>query len=340
MSIKLWNWDKKPRTMQRYLKRGDIFCFVYDDNRFCFGRIIEIRPKRFCVAEVFDYSSETPTIDEKTVETAGRVIPPININAYILFDCKTMGGDWRIIGHQDDYFAPDYNDLFIGWGLEDDWKKEDLCGNMTKASKEEYDNCLSHITITDYSVKELLKGFFGEKQVRKTVDDIRKAIGIVKYGLDEYLKAIEEVPDFDINALDKYEQNLLQTAIQNKKWDVAKDLIERGIDVNNQDEKKRTALHYLCARPNNVELIEAILKAGGDPNILDKENRSPLYELTAMQRNDLAENKYQAMKLLLDYGGDKTLPCRNGWSAEKVAEEIGDKNTIEILKRSSKDKKN
>ena len=29
MSIKLWNWDKKPRTMQRYLKRGDIFCFVY-----------------------------------------------------------------------------------------------------------------------------------------------------------------------------------------------------------------------------------------------------------------------------------------------------------------------
>ncbi len=40
------------------------------------------------------------------------------------------------------------------------------------------------------------------------------------------------------------------------------------------------------------------------------------------------------------YGGDKTLPCRNGWSAEKVAEEIRDKNTIEILKRSSKDKKN
>ena len=48
----------------------------------------------------------------------------------------------------------------------------------------------------------LCEGFFGEKQVRKTVDDIRKAIGIVKYGLDEYLKAIEEVPDFDINALD------------------------------------------------------------------------------------------------------------------------------------------
>ena len=125
--------------MQRYLKRGDIFCFVYDDNRYCFGRIIEIRPKRFCVAEIFDYTSETPVIDAKTIENATRVIPPVNINAYILFDCKSMGGDWRIIGHQEDYYAPDYDDLFIGWGLEGDWKKEDLRGNLTKTSKEEYD---------------------------------------------------------------------------------------------------------------------------------------------------------------------------------------------------------
>jgi hypothetical protein len=335
MSIELWNWDKKPRTMQRYLKRGDIFCFVYDDTRFCFGRIIEIRPKRFCVAEIFDYISENPVIDEQTIEKATRVIPPVNINVYILFDCKTMGGDWRIIGHQEDYSAPDYDELFIGWGLEGDWKKEDMRGNMTKASKEEYDKCLPHIPITDYTVKELLQGIYGERQTRKTVDDIRKAIGIGKYGLDEYLKAVDEVSDFDINALDKYNQNLLQVAIQNKKWDVARDLIRRGIDVNNQDDKGRTALHYMCARPNDVELVEEILKAGGDPNIRDKENRSPLYELTAMQRNDLKEVKYQAMRLLLDYGGDKTLPCRNGWSAVDVAEEIGDKNTIEILKQHS-----
>ena len=129
MSIKLWDWNKKPRTMQRYLKIGDIFCFVYDDNRFCFGRIIGIRPKRFCVAEIFDFSSETPVIDEKTIEKAGRIIPPVNINSYILFDCKSMGGDWRIIGHQEDYTAPDYDELFIGW----DWKatgKRKTCGGI------------------------------------------------------------------------------------------------------------------------------------------------------------------------------------------------------------------
>ena len=101
-------------------------------------------------------------------------------------------------------------------------------GNMTKASKEEYDKCFPHISITDFTVKELLKDFYGEKQVRKTVDDIRKTIGVVKYDLKEYLEVVDEVPDFDVNALDKYKRNLLQLAISEKKWDVAKDLIKRG----------------------------------------------------------------------------------------------------------------
>lgn len=236
MNISLRSWDEKPRTMLRYLKRGDIFCFVYDDNRYCFGRIIEIKPKRFCIAEILDYTSETPTIDENTIENAVRIIPPVNLYAYILFDCKTMGGDWRIIGHQEDYFAPDYDELFIGWGLEGDWKKEDLRGNMKKASKEEHDKSLPNISITDYTVKERLKDFYGKKQVRKTVDDIRKAIGIVKYGLKEYLEVVDEVADFDVNDLDKYKRNLLQLAILEKKWDVAKDLMKKYPPVRTADD--------------------------------------------------------------------------------------------------------
>lgn len=333
MAIKLRGWDEKPRTMQRYLKRGDIFCFVYDDNRYCFGRIIEIRPKRFCVAEIFDCISETPAIDEKTIENAVRIIPPVNINSYILFDCKSMGGDWRIIGHQEDYYAPDYDELFIGWGLEGDWKKEDMRGNMTKISKKEYDKCLPHIPITDQTVKELLKGFYGERQVGKTVDDIRKAIGVVKYGLKEYLEAVDEVPDFDLNDLDKYKRNLLQYAILNEKWDVAKDLINRGINVNNQDDKGGTALHYLCAKPKNVEMVEIVLKAGGDPNLQSQDKLTPLYEITSRMNNKYADERYQIIELLLDYGGDKTLPCRNGQTVENIAKIIGDRKTIELLEK-------
>ena len=333
MNIKLRSWDEKPRTMQRYLKRGDIFCFVYDDNRYCFGRIIEIKPKRFCVAEIFDYTSETPVIDAKTIENATRVIPPVNINAYILFDCKSMGGDWRIIGHQEDYYAPDYDDLFIGWGLEGDWKKEDLRGNLTKTSKEEYDKGLPNIPITDYTVKELLKGFYGERQVRKNVDDIRKAIGVVKYGLKEYLEAVNEVPDFDVNDLDKYKRNLLQLAILDEKWDVAKDLIKRGINVNNQDDKGRTALHYLVAKPKNAELVELVLKAGGDPNLQSQDMLSPLCEITSRMNNKYADERYQIIELLLNYGGDKTLPCRYGRTTEDVANLTGERKIIELLEK-------
>ncbi len=35
--IKIWGWEKKPRTMLRFLKSGDIFCFKYDDHTYCFG---------------------------------------------------------------------------------------------------------------------------------------------------------------------------------------------------------------------------------------------------------------------------------------------------------------
>ena len=32
--IKIWGWEKKPRTMLRYLKIGDIFCFQYDEHTY------------------------------------------------------------------------------------------------------------------------------------------------------------------------------------------------------------------------------------------------------------------------------------------------------------------
>ncbi|EBD8041094.1 phosphotriesterase, partial [Salmonella enterica] len=30
---KFWGWDKKSRTMLRFVKPGDIFCFKLDEDR-------------------------------------------------------------------------------------------------------------------------------------------------------------------------------------------------------------------------------------------------------------------------------------------------------------------
>ncbi|MCR5616443.1 MAG: hypothetical protein K6F45_09805 [Saccharofermentans sp.] len=80
-------------------------------------------------------------------------------------------------------------------------------------------------------------------------------------------------------------------------------------------------------------MVEAVLKAGGDPNLQSKEMLSPFYEIVSRPNNMYANERYQIIELLLDYGGDKTLTCRNGRTAEDVAKEIGDRKTIELLEK-------
>lgn len=64
MFVKIWGWDKKKRTMLRFIKPGDIFCFQYDQSKYCFGRIIS-KIMTGHVAEIFDYMSTDPIINER-----------------------------------------------------------------------------------------------------------------------------------------------------------------------------------------------------------------------------------------------------------------------------------
>jgi ankyrin repeat protein len=163
--------------------------------------------------------------------------------------------------------------------------------------------------------------------------DIRYAIGVVKYGFEEYQKAVKENPDFDINEKDMFKCTLLHNAVSMRKWDIAKDLIKRGIDVTPQDYRGCTVLHYLCDDMNtDVETVEAVLNAGGDPNIKSKDEMTPLYSIAGRNWNKNTESRYQILKLLMEYGGDKTLPCtKHGVSSEKAVEIIGDRKAIALL---------
>ena len=86
--IKIWGWEKKPRTMLRYIKFGDIFCFRYDHRTYRFGRVMA--KVIFHIVEIFDYTSEHPVITEEDILRAGRLLVT-PLDTYSLFDRKSEG---------------------------------------------------------------------------------------------------------------------------------------------------------------------------------------------------------------------------------------------------------
>jgi hypothetical protein len=88
-NFKIWGWEKKKRTMIRFIKPGDIFCFQFNETVCCFGRILT-RLKYGTIAEVFDYISNTPEITHADIAGSGRMFHPVNLDVYSLFDRKCI----------------------------------------------------------------------------------------------------------------------------------------------------------------------------------------------------------------------------------------------------------
>ena len=151
--IKLWSWEKKPRTMLRYLKIGDIFCFRYDDHTYRFGRIMARAIVH--IAEVFDYASDQPVISEEQVLSAGRLLVT-PLDTYSLFDRKSEG-EWRIIGRQEDYTLPeDAAEFWFSWGDYSAGRKSNPLDQTVSISKEEWTALPPLSPGGDYDVKSKL----------------------------------------------------------------------------------------------------------------------------------------------------------------------------------------
>lgn len=160
--------------------------------------------------------------------------------------------------------------------------------------------------------------------------NIRDCVNMDKYTYGDFLKIVNTIED--INDLSGYGRSLLHDAISSKKWDMASDLIDRGIDVNLQDEYGSTVLHYIADMPIDMDIAKKVLDAGGNPNIKDKNNQTAFYSLVGNMNDTYMENgiKYSLMELLLKYGADKTIKCPQD-NAMELAEIIEDERAIEIM---------
>lgn len=147
--IKIWGWEKKPRTMLRFLKIGDIFCFKYDDHTYRFGRIMA--RVIFHIVEILDYASDQPVITEEDVLSAGRLLVT-PLDTYSLFDRKSEG-EWRIIGHQEDYAPENAEDVWFSWGDRSDCRKSNVLDQTVFISEEEWKALPPLSPGGDYDVK-------------------------------------------------------------------------------------------------------------------------------------------------------------------------------------------
>ena len=109
--------------------------------------------------------------------------------------------------------------------------------------------------------------------------------------------------------------------------DVIKFLIKNGINVNAQDSRGNTVLHYISSGNSNCtdaqyEIAKLILDNGGDLNILNRDNMSALRLAISYSKDG-----YRLMRLFFNYKiSDMVLN-----DLEKTANVIGDKEITKLI---------
>ena len=107
-SLKFLGWDKKPKTLYRYIKEGDIFAFQIKTDLFGFGRILAKNPLGVS-AEIFDIFQLNPDDLFKNYDYDKLSILFITIlDAHSLFQAK-LDTEWRIIAKDTNYNNPYIN---------------------------------------------------------------------------------------------------------------------------------------------------------------------------------------------------------------------------------------
>ncbi|MCK0545919.1 immunity 26/phosphotriesterase HocA family protein [Pseudomonas syringae pv. aptata] len=131
MGVKYYSWAKKPKTLLRNIKSGDIFCFSVN-GKYRIGRIMTQNSLGH-VAEIFDQVLDTP--DASKLVSMKRLGRPVILDSYGLFDRK-IEGDWRIVAHDEGYIPHDESVRFTS-GIASGCKKIDIFDNEEAIAESE-----------------------------------------------------------------------------------------------------------------------------------------------------------------------------------------------------------
>ncbi|MCU1062714.1 immunity 26/phosphotriesterase HocA family protein [Stenotrophomonas maltophilia] len=122
-SESLNGWTRKRRTMLRFIRPGDVFCFTRNDGLYYFGQIISDVSFGH-TANIFEVRCEEPMVAVAGLEQAQSLMNPVVLDSYSLFDRKTDdSGDWRIIGRHEILNSADFEQHFFIYGIPGNWSK-------------------------------------------------------------------------------------------------------------------------------------------------------------------------------------------------------------------------
>ncbi|XP_043469238.1 putative ankyrin repeat protein RF_0381 [Leptopilina heterotoma] len=161
---------------------------------------------------------------------------------------------------------------------------------------------------------------------------------MIKHLDEDFESVIKKCKELDINALnvvyDEPDDNksLLHFAIDQRKQNAVKALIEFGADVDIKDSRSRTPLFY-AVLSKQIETAEMLLKAGADINAKDSGNMMPI-NYAFGEREDTSNEKYKPsklVKLLCSYGADLNFKNQSGSMTLVIACRKGNFKEIEFL---------
>lgn len=94
----------------------------------------------------------------------------------------------------------------------------------------------------------------------------------------------------------------LKIALESRQLEMAKILIDSGVDVNTKSEDEKLSALHLAAEFNNALMIEHLLDLEGvDVNLRNKEGWTPLHVAAIQNTND---SHFNSIEILLQNGGD------------------------------------